>query len=119
MIAPLQQLHALLDGIVPGLFNATLAVLLWAALWFVRKFEPLLFAKLPPAFQAWPALASGAVLSALSASTGPDLKTSIVNALGGALTGLVSGVMAVGVHRTLKESKLSYGTNDIPPKPVA
>ncbi len=119
MIAPLQQLHALLDSITPGLFNAALAVLLWGALWLVRKFKPLLFVKLPPSLQAWPALASGALLSALSASTDGDLKGAAVNALGQALAGLVSGVMAVGLHRTLKESALSYGSKDIPPKPVA
>ena len=117
MIPPLQHLRAFLDGLVPGGFNASLAALLWVALWGLRKFKPLFFAKLPPALQAWPALAVGAVIAALSASTGANVGEAVLNALGMSLTGLLSGVLSVGAHRVLKESPLPYGAHDIPPKP--
>lgn len=116
MIPQLLHLRTYLDGLHPGLFNATLAAVLFGLLWVVRKVKPLFFAKLPPALQAWPALASGAVLAALSASTDGDFAGAVVNALGMALTGLVSGMLASGIHRTLKESPLPYGSNDVPPK---
>jgi hypothetical protein len=116
MIPALQQLRTYLDAAFPGLFNASLAGLLFVVLWGVRRWKPLFFAELPPAFQAWPALASGAIISALSASTSGTFVTAFVNALGMAGTGLVSGMLASGVHRTLKESVLPYGENQIPPK---
>lgn len=117
MIPPLQHLRAWLDAFQPGTFNASLAALLWGALWLVRKKWPLFFAKLPSQLQAWPALAMGAVVAALSASTDGNIGQAVLNALGMAFTGLLSGAMSVGVHRVLKESPLPYGTNDIPPKP--
>jgi hypothetical protein len=116
MLPFLQQFRTYLDAIQPGLFNASLAGLLFAALWLLRKFKPLFFAKLPPSLQAWPALATGAVIAALSASTDGNLGGAVLNALGMAFTGLLSGVMASGIHRTLKESALPYGTSDVPPK---
>lgn len=116
MIPFLQQLRLSVDAIYPGLFNAGLAAVLFAALWVIRRFKPLLFANMPAALQAWPALASGAVIAALSASTDGNIGGAVVNALGQALAGLVSGVLAVGLHRTLKESPLPYGNGQIPPK---
>ena len=113
---PLQHLRTYLDALQPGLFNAGLAALLFVALWGVRRWKPLFFAKLPPALQAWPAMASGALIAALSASTDGDFIGALVNALGMAGTGLVSGMLSVGVHRTLKESPTPYGVDQIPPK---
>ena len=113
---PLQHLRVYLDALQPGLFNAGLAALLFVALWGVRRWKPLFFAKLPPALQAWPAMASGALIAALSASTDGDFIGALVNALGMAGTGLVSGMLSVGVHRTLKESPTPYGERQIPPK---
>jgi len=110
----LQHLRETLDHWSPGAFNASLAALLFVALWLGRRFKPDLFAKLPPTLQAWPALAGGAVLAALSSNLSGGLVAAVVSALGMSLTGLVSGVAAVGLHRTLKESPLPYGTP--PPK---
>jgi hypothetical protein len=113
---PLQHLRTYLDALQPGLFNAALAALLFVALWLVRKQWPLFFAKLPPALQAWPAMATGAVVAALSASVDGNFGGAFVNALGMALTGLVSGMLASGIHRTLKEAPGPYGEDQIPPK---
>jgi hypothetical protein len=112
----LQHLRETLDHWSPGAFNASLAALLFVALWLGRRFKPDLFAKLPPTLQAWPALAGGAVLAALSSNSSGGLMATVISALGMSLTGLVSGIGAVGLHRTLKESKLPYGNDQIPPK---
>jgi len=114
----LQHLRETLDHWSPGAFNASLAALLFVALWLGRRLKPDLFAKLPPTLQAWPALAGGAVLAALSSNSSGGLMAAVISALGMSLTGLVSGVAAVGLHRTLKESKLPYGNSQIPPRGV-
>jgi hypothetical protein len=114
MLPFLLNIRTTLDGIHPGLFNAALALILFGAMYLFRKVRPDLFAKLPTKLQAWPALALGAVVAALSASTGAGALDAVLNALGMSLTGLLSGTLAVGTNRVLKESPLPYGTP--PPK---
>jgi hypothetical protein len=110
MIPWLTTIRTALDALQPGLFNALLALLLFGAMYLVKRFKPELFNKLPTALQAWPAMAIGAVIAALSASTNGNFLQAVVNAAGMSLSGLLSGVLAVGAHRTLKESPLPYAT---------
>jgi hypothetical protein len=49
-------------------------------------------------------------------SSAGSLLDTVIAVLGNTLLGLTSGILAVGLHRTLKESPLPYGTNQIPPK---
>jgi hypothetical protein len=114
MVPWFATIRTALDQVQPGLWNALLALVLFGAMYVFKKFKPELFAKLPASLQAWPAMLTGAVFAALSASTSGGLGPAIVNALGMSLSGLLSGVLAVGGHRVLKESPLSYGTP--PPK---
>jgi hypothetical protein len=109
MIPILATWHTALDQIQPGLFNAILAAILFGAMYLFKRFAPDTFERLPTDLQAWPALATGAVIAALSASTDGGVLHAVVAALGQSLTGLLSGVLAVGGHRVLKESRLSYG----------
>ena len=118
-LAPFVHLRVLLDSMHPGFFNALLAVAIWAALWAVRRWKPDYFAKLPIWLQAWPALVSGAVVGLLSAGLGPDPVTAVIGVLGSTLSGLFSGIAGVGLHRTLKESPLKYGSLPVADPPLS
>lgn len=106
----LTHLHVYLDGIYPGLWNASVAALAVFVLWILKKFFPDFFAKLPPAVQALPAMFIAAIVNGVAALE-PTIVSFLVSALGG---GLLGGVTAVGVHRMLKESPLPYGKDDKP-----
>lgn len=101
----LAQWRDALNAIYPGLWNAALGLAVVLALWATKKLKPDLFARLPPAVQALPAMILSAVATALSA-TSPTLGGFLSQLLAGSLVG---GTMAVGVHRVLKESPLPYG----------
>jgi len=112
----LAHLREQLNAIQPGLFNALLALVLMLLIWVWRKASPATFDKLPPSLQAWPALAGGAVLAALSTNISvPPLQVAVA-ALAQSLGGIVSGIAAVGTHRVLKESPFPYGGKSQPPK---
>ena len=99
-----------LDAAFPGLSSAAVGALAVLAIWLLKRFAPAVFAKLPPALQAMPAMVFSAVVSSLAAAE-PTLASILQNALGGAF---VAGTFAVGAHHVLKESPLPYGD---PPKP--
>lgn len=114
MLPFLVDIHAKLDAVKPGLFNAILAALVLAILWGVKKARPEWFAKLPETLQAWPALTLAALTSALSTSTVGSLPDVLVAVLANAALGLLSaGAGAIGLHHAMKQSKLPYGN---PPK---
>lgn len=98
------RLHAYLDGLYPGLWNASVAAVAVLVLWLLKKFFPNVFAKLPPTVQALPAMFVAAILNGI-ATLEPTIVSFLINSLGG---GLLGGVTAVGVHRVLKESPLPY-----------
>jgi hypothetical protein len=100
------NLRTYLDGIYPGLWNASVAALVVLVVWLMKKFFPNTFAKLPPSLQALPAMFVAALVNGIAA-----LEPTIISVIGG---GLLGGVTAVGVHRMLKESPLPYGKNDKP-----
>lgn len=110
MIPTLATWRTALDQIQPGLWNALLALLLFGATYAFKKLRPDLFARMPLKLQAWPAMFTGALVAALSASTTGGLLAALVNAAGMSLSGLLSGVLAVGAHRVLKEAPGPYGT---------
>lgn len=109
MFPALLHLRTTLDAYRPGLFNALLSALLLGAVWAWRRFSPATFEKLPPAVQSFPALAGGAVLGALSASTGGPVVDAVISALVQSAGGLISGLAAIGTHHALKASPLPYG----------
>lgn len=107
----LTQWRVALDAVYPGLWNASLGMLVVLGVWLLKKLAPNLFAKLPPAVQALPAMILSAIVTALSA-TSPTVGGFLSQLLAGSLIG---GTMAVGAHRVLKESPLPYGGPSKPP----
>lgn len=101
--------HRYLDSLYPGLWNATVAALVVFLIWLLKKVRPDLFAKLPPAVQALPAVVLSGLVSGLSAFE-PTILAFLTQLIGG---GIAGGAAAVGMHHMLKESPLPYGN---PPK---
>ena len=99
-----------LDSIDPRLFYVILTLLVFAVVYAVKKFDKDLFDNLPDSVKSLPAITLSVVLSGASNST--DMKSTFIGAIYGALSGLA----AIGLHQSLKDSPLPYGNPPVEEK---
>lgn len=92
----LSSIRSWLESIHPLAPHVAIALVVWLAVWAVRKWAPHTWQKLPTSVQSLPALL---LAEALSVASSADATQAMVNAV----LGVLAGVLAVGGHHVLKD----------------